>query len=378
MAQKKAPNAKGYIHRLGYLTASSSYNQQEKFFLLSGSSLNREILADDKLARGIPLPEKKKAAKKKPGTIIHRISPRRKPKIKNKCLAFYESCGQERVFLTLTFIDKVADKLAARILNKFWTALRLDVPELEFLWVAERQSRNPKYPDNIHFHAIINRRLDLARVNAMWVMQQYNSGLRNEKHTPGQVKMLYDRVMKGERSPSKNGRGITDPMRTEGFNPVDVRNVKNVGGLSSYLTKYITKNTDGFECLAWHCSRKVSKLAISQLCSSSVPTKAMGWSNYTADYETGEICLPVPWTKKFFTVHRINRPAAFSKYLDPMREFNRMIMAPDVDIGGVKSILVDTQMDDDTYRHLYIKENFNDERRANKKVPDKAGLCDVS
>ncbi len=37
-------------------------------------------------------------------------------------------------------------------------------------------------------------------------------------------------------------------------------NTNNIKRISSYVTKYVTKNNDKIECQVWNCSRKVSEL----------------------------------------------------------------------------------------------------------------------
>ena len=37
-------------------------------------------------------------------------------------------------------------------------------------------------------------------------------------------------------------------------------NTNEIRRISSYVTKYITKNNDKFKCQVWNCSRKVSEL----------------------------------------------------------------------------------------------------------------------
>lgn len=46
----------------------------------------------------------------------------------------------------------------------------------------------------------------------------------------------------------------------KGFGVVNARNIKRI---TSYVTKYVTKNNEKFKCQIWNCSRKVSDFYIS-------------------------------------------------------------------------------------------------------------------
>ena len=53
--------------------------------------------------------------------------------------------------------------------------------------------------------------------------------------------------------------------RDENFKATSSFDVKglvsnNIKGLSSYMTKYVTKNKDTFKCQVWNCSKKISAL----------------------------------------------------------------------------------------------------------------------
>ena len=53
--------------------------------------------------------------------------------------------------------------------------------------------------------------------------------------------------------------------RVEGFKPssaFDIKriNIENLKAIQLYLTKYISKNTDEFNCQVWNCSKDVSRL----------------------------------------------------------------------------------------------------------------------
>src|SRR4030095_9276534 len=76
-----------------------------------------------------------------------------------------------------------------------------------------------------------------------WVLQQYNSGIVNDKYN-------YETILAAYKNDTVHKL----------LNPVDVRAVKCRNALSGYLTMYISKNRDAFSCAVWHCNRGVSCL----------------------------------------------------------------------------------------------------------------------
>jgi hypothetical protein len=135
-------------------------------------------------------------------------------------------------FLTLTFCNEVPDKLAVKILSKFLENVSKVSDDFQNLWVAERQKRNKIFKDNIHFHIISNKYWKKDKWWKYWMDLQAKHGIvpRNELYKP-----------------------------TSAF---DVRGIRsnNIRGISSYVTKYVTKNFDKFDCQVWNCSKKISRL----------------------------------------------------------------------------------------------------------------------
>ena len=164
-------------------------------------------------------------------TIPKIISSRTKSKIRKKLYSFF---GQFKklTFLTLTFVNQVEDKLAVKILGKFLENIKKTDTDFEYLWVAEKQTKNETFQDNIHFHVINNKFWKIERYWKYWIGLQAKHGII---------------------------------PRDKNFNPssaFDIKGIvsKNIKGISLYLTKYVTKNKSQFNCQPWNCSKLVSQL----------------------------------------------------------------------------------------------------------------------
>jgi hypothetical protein len=350
LTRKTHPNARGYYHRLGYNTAVSAYTQSNDIARLSGSSINRaeSKKRKDEIAEG--LKEKAQIVEKVGKTVndyyeyrrqienirayllalqgatgrlpitstkrdlsIHFLSSRSKGKIRDKCTAFYRSCGKQRTFATLTFINAVDHKTGIAILNKFLTALREDYPKLKYLWVAEKQHNNYRHPDNIHFHLILNQRLPVNRYNSLWVLQQYNSGIEHPDISRAEIDMR-----------------LQEDSISKVLNPFDIKKIKSVYGLSWYLTKYITKNDSnggsGFKCLAWHCSRSVSRLFTKTIISRSCLAEIQSLKNIRVDYKTGEVRQGQQKTGAFYQLYYIENKSYFLPEMSELEMVNKWII----------------------------------------------------
>lgn len=146
-------------------------------------------------------------------------------------------------FWTVTFPQKTDDATAYKCFNKWLTRLRMEKMLTSYLWVCERQENG-----TVHFHIVINKRMDVRRANKFMrasIMHSINAGEIN-----------YNRI---------------DAMRYNGVDIAKDRKTRRVTNfaknskrrsLERYLTKYITKNDTAFTRLAWHCSRDYSNLVI--------------------------------------------------------------------------------------------------------------------
>jgi hypothetical protein len=366
--KKTAPIEK-WVNRLGYHTCVSNYTGGNTINRLSGSSINRKIRENEKLeifangrtefhavefvkrvgGRSAVIPawvcpgllseaqveqirDGKRVSRKNEGDVqsLRVLSPRSKGIVRARCTAFYRACGNRKIFCTLTFINTVTDAVGISVLNKFLTVLRKNFPRLQYIWVAERQLEKTQ---NIHFHLIINTRIPITKFNALWVRQQYNSGIMHDKYSHSDI----------ERT--------TDADMHEKLNPVDVRWIKNLGQLSGYLTKYITKgnNKGGFGCAVWHCSREVSQLYLRTIVGWEVVKLAKSEENASFNRVTGEYFGPPTWTAGrtgnrggfLYMVYHINQPARFLCYLREMEGVNKRILSGEWSVCRVMEYMSD-------------------------------------
>ncbi|WP_423148040.1 rolling circle replication-associated protein [Rubrolithibacter danxiaensis] len=211
-------NTFGLSSVLGTFQAKKSYHSK-----FAGSSLDRKKSLPKEKEAKVETVKKEKVVKER------KMSPRTKTKIRKKIFAL--SQVQKRLtFVALTFVNAVKDEEAIIILRKFLDNIKKRSKDFQYLWVAERQTENKVFPDNIHFHLITNKYWDIKKTLNYWTDLQASHGI----------------VPRGKAGSS-------------GF---DVKTVssKNPSQLGIYLTKYVTKNTAKFKCQVWNCSKKISAL----------------------------------------------------------------------------------------------------------------------
>lgn len=217
---------------IGFVPKVSKQSLLNKF---AGSSLDRkenpladliELTPIDKLLAK-PLKIEGMEEETKPRSL----SARSKSKIRKKVIAFSRQM-KKLSFVTLTFVNKVTDRQAIKALGAFLDNVGKRSQDFQYLWVAEKQTKNQVFKDNIHFHLITNKYWDINRWWGYWLEVQKNQGIvpRNEDFRPSSA---FD---------------------------VKVINANSIKGIACYITKYITKNTGEFRCMIWNCSRKISQL----------------------------------------------------------------------------------------------------------------------
>lgn len=159
------------------------------------------------------------------------MSPRTKQKIKDKLIAFSRQCNN-LTFVTLTFANLVDDLTAVHILRKFIDNTKKRTENFQYLWVAERQTKNQTFKNNIHFHLVTNKSWDINKYWSYWLELQKKNGIvpLNPDYKPSSA-----------------------------FNVMKVKH-NDLSKLQNYLTKYVSKNNDLFKCQVWNCSKMISKL----------------------------------------------------------------------------------------------------------------------
>lgn len=321
LAKKVSKHQKPYIWRLGYNHCVGQFSPHENNPTLSGSSLNRKKKLQEKKAKAV-------------APAIHYFSKRSRAKVRDKTTAFFRAIAGDRIFLTLTFIQQVDDHKAVKIFNKFRAVVAKERPGFEYIRIAEHQDNG-----NIHFHILMNKKLPVRRYNALWVLQQYNAGLRGHRADGSEIseREILDRY--------------EDGTIQKVLNPLDVRKAYGIHGLASYLTKYVTKQKDDdpYGCQTWHCSRKVSKLFTREMCGPSTFAYLNSFANYSVDRKTGECFPPKIYTHQFFTmvfVHNKGAPLNGLKRLEKVNKWLIKKFEPD----GL------TEVTDDLYRKLFFNE----------------------
>lgn len=340
LAKKVSKEGKSFTWRLGYNHCIGQWTGSERYPTLSGSSLNRKNK-----------PAKERLSKPNTEPIAHIFSARSRGKVKDKATAFYRSISGNRIFLTLTFIELIPDKLGVEILNKFLTVLRKEQRGLEYLWVSEPQEDNH---DNIHFHILLNRRLPIKRYNALWVLQQYNSGLTGHRANGETIpKEEIERRYQYDMTTTKFTKKDPDSMMAV-LNPFHIEKAYQMNGLAFYLTKYITKQKGKHEfgCLPWHCSRRVSKLFTKEVVSPSTFAYLNSFVNYKVNKETGECFTPDVICRPFFTMVYINNKGAPLPRLKQLEIVNKWLIKEQVRDPDRQQLAV---LDDDLYRKIICK-----------------------
>ncbi|GAA4968063.1 rolling circle replication-associated protein [Algibacter aquimarinus] len=159
------------------------------------------------------------------------LSPRSKQKIRKKITCFAR-CYKRLSFVTLTFLNKVSDEQAINLLRKFVDNAKKRSEDFQYVWVAERQTKNDVFEGNVHFHMITNKYWKIEKWWNYWIDLQLKNGIkpRDEDYKPSSA---FD---------------------------VKQLNSKNIRSIASYVTKYVTKNNAKFKCQVWNCSKRVSEL----------------------------------------------------------------------------------------------------------------------
>ena len=159
------------------------------------------------------------------------MSGRTKSKIKQKLTALSQ-VHKNLSFLTLTFVNKVEDEKGVKVFEKFISNVKKQSKDFQYVWIAEKQSKNKVFKDNIHFHIVSNKFFVLNKWADYWQKLQHKNG-------------IVPREDSYKASSAFDVKGIA---------------TDNIKGVMCYLTKYVTKNTTKLNCQVWNCSKKISRL----------------------------------------------------------------------------------------------------------------------
>ena len=190
----------------------------------------------DKLSDTQQLPQKKE-----------RMYTINKREVRQRLLGFLNTQNGKKClyFWTVTFPKGTPDKVAYRMFNIWLTTLRQYKMLRNYIWVAERQTLTGH--NTVHFHIAIPHRMSVGRANCAMRTTLKTFAKRGE--IPGYT-----------------------ALRARNYNGVDIAKNRNTGrvtnfalkkgarSLTTYLTKYVTKNDGSFSHLAWHNSRGYSSI----------------------------------------------------------------------------------------------------------------------
>lgn len=256
-----------------------------------------------------------------------KISYRTANKIRNKAAAFFDVIPKKsRRFITLTFIDRVEHRQANKLLDNFLKQLRKEAQDLQYLWVCELQQNGNK-----HFHILINKHFPIFRINALWVLVQYNGGLR--ARTKEGREITYDEIINRHKKSLENAakRNKKDIGGVgEVLNPCDVKYINDTQGVIFYITKYLTKARNQiFDGLKFHCSRGVSRLFTKMKVPDFVFEECTDpKNNFYVNKKTGEIKGPKYYINRFGFVMKIYTQRLTKKFLKFLRMVNKEIIKP--------------------------------------------------
>jgi len=225
----------------------------------------------------------------------------------------------------LSFIDFVTHREATKILDNFFKQLRKEFPGLEYIWICELQKNGNK-----HFHILINKHINIFRLNALWVLNQYNRGLKGFSRKENRyidIKEIRDRHKVSLLNAASNFRKDKGGIG-ELFNPVDIKKIHNTNGVVNYITKYLNKCREQvFDGLKFHCSRGVSKLFTKMMVDESTYKMLSNPDqNFYVDKKTGEIKTPVPFFSKYAICISVYNRKISEEKLKYMDMVNRLII----------------------------------------------------
>lgn len=173
-----------------------------------------------------------------------------KSKVRAKCQMLLQTARAFKfcAFYSVSFPAGLSEDDAYVVLNYWLTFCRKHCGLKSYLWVAERQGNG-----TIHYHILTPDYMEVRGTND--AMRKILTNFATK----------YKREWRGlENYNGVDVRSIwhtSKAARAKGYKRVSKQTAARRVAL--YLTKYISKSSDTFSHLAWHCSRCVSALATS-------------------------------------------------------------------------------------------------------------------
>lgn len=195
------------------------------------------LVKKSKVSNKVQLPKQRRRVKKTGSYSIN------KKEVRSRLVLFVRAMkGKKKLFFwTITFPVNFQDDLAYRCFNTWLTRCRRELNLGAYIWVAERQQNG-----TIHYHLGLNCYMDVRKANKF---MRASIGTVVKSHASG-INLASVNTY--------NGVDIAKNRTTKRV--INFASKKNRRRLSSYLSKYVTKNDSKFSRFAWHCSREYSAL----------------------------------------------------------------------------------------------------------------------
>ncbi len=270
-----------------------------------GSNISEKVLMSDyeKLSQleerlKIMLPTYDRKNRSVNGYVLNKNAKKRVRLILNMYLRFFKHEKKRLEFVTFTlpvpefktnkrYEDSRINKQFGKMLNTLKKSGRLR----NYVYVIERQ----KETKQIHYHCIFhwNKQLSVQNLNLYWLFLLRNIGYPTATRE-GIIKMIeffnidkqvfkrqigkallhrdifyllggvhplnynFDRILNPH-----TGLYEKNPLGKFIYNPVDYRPITSRKKLTSYLTKYVTKNNDRIYCRVWSATKKLLTAVLS-------------------------------------------------------------------------------------------------------------------
>lgn len=260
------------------------------------------------------------------------ITSRSRQAIKNAANSiFFRSEHKEYLrFVTFTFPPvpvkhetKVQeDQYLHQLFKKFLDNERKNYGLKRWLWTNERQSGDRleqhekqarevlhyhcifEYEDRVNYYLVNLRFLRLLHRNNFDILSSYSKTVKKNSFQYSQLKKTCQAIAKGDYNyliEDTERMYIRDELGIKRFvflSPVDFERIRysslDIGKISAYITKYISKSSDKIFCRRWGSSRGlvISDSQLKEFAEANFPKESI-------DYDTGEIIISTDIAKVF-------------------------------------------------------------------------------